>query len=245
MPLLLLLISSLLFSFSNSLLAQPVPLAIPSSDGITISADAYLLANELSHPVVLLCHQAGYSRGEYTEIAPKLNAMGYNCIAIDLRSGKSCNGIENQTAIQARNKKLGTDYLNTIPDIISAASFLNEKYHQKIILWGSSYSAGLALWYAGQRPAIVQAVVAFSPGEYSGDQMVLKDAIQSLSVPAFVTSARSEAPELTTLIAGIKSIQQYVPTGEGKHGSSALYEKQKDHEEYWTALKSFLKLNSK
>ena len=230
---------------SAALSAQPTIVAIPSADGITISADAYLLRDEKPHPTILLCHQAGYSRGEYREIAPKLNALGYNCIAIDQRSGKTCNGIDNQTAAQAHTKKIGTEYIDAIPDIISAATYLHDKYQQKIILWGSSYSAGLALWYAGQRPAIVQAVIAFSPGEHYGEKMVLKDAIQSLSVPAFVTSARSEAPELTTLIAGVKSIQQYIPKGEGKHGSSALYDKQKDHEEYWTALETFLKLNSK
>ena len=45
----------------------------------------------------VLFHQAKYSRGEYFEVAPKLNKMGFNCLAVDLRSGGEINGIPNKT----------------------------------------------------------------------------------------------------------------------------------------------------
>ena len=63
-----------------------------ASDGVSITADLYLAHADLNKPLIVLCHQAGWSRGEYREIAPKLNALGFNCIAIDQRSGGSING---------------------------------------------------------------------------------------------------------------------------------------------------------
>ena len=57
-----------------------------------VSVPAGLPANA---PVLVLFHQAGWSRGEYREIAPKLNELGYICLAIDQRSGKGVNGVAN------------------------------------------------------------------------------------------------------------------------------------------------------
>ena len=85
-------------------------------DGVIITADVYMAGDD--KPMILLCHQAGYSRGEYKEIAPELNKMGYNCIAIDQRSGDEVNGVKNETARDALSKGLGTDYLDAEKDII-------------------------------------------------------------------------------------------------------------------------------
>ncbi|WP_424352380.1 hypothetical protein, partial [Lutimonas sp.] len=62
-----------------------------ASDGVTVTADLYM-PHKTSAPFILLYHQAGYSRGEYLSIAPQLNAMGFNCLAVDQRSGDKVNG---------------------------------------------------------------------------------------------------------------------------------------------------------
>jgi len=59
----------------------------PSVDGLQMTADTYFSDNKAS-PLIVLFHQAGWGRGEYLEIAPKLNSLGFNVLAIDLRSGK-------------------------------------------------------------------------------------------------------------------------------------------------------------
>ena len=37
---------------------------------------------------IVMFHQAGWSRGEYREIAPKLVAKGYRVLAVDQRAGR-------------------------------------------------------------------------------------------------------------------------------------------------------------
>src|SRR4051812_30289117 len=85
--------------FASNLHAQQ-KVTFPSKDGVTITADWYPIAD--SCPVILLCHQAGFSRGEYESTAVRLNKFGFNCLAIDQRFGDEVNGIKNETAAEAR-----------------------------------------------------------------------------------------------------------------------------------------------
>jgi hypothetical protein len=59
----------LLFAFPVA--AETV--TFPASDGVTVTAD---LANPGGKPLLVLFHMAGSSRGEYRDIAPRLNALG-------------------------------------------------------------------------------------------------------------------------------------------------------------------------
>ena len=68
--------------------AQSEKIYFSSKDGVRITADYYKVHAD-TVPLILLFHQAGWSRGEYIEIAPRLTQMGFNCMAIDLRSGKT------------------------------------------------------------------------------------------------------------------------------------------------------------
>src|ERR1051326_785743 len=90
---------------------------------------------------------------------------------------------------------------------------------------------------------IMKAVIAFSPGEYFGAKLKLKDAIADLAVPVFVTSAKDEAQDVTTLISDVKSKikNQFVPTSKGKHGSSCLWKDNPGYHEYWFAIMMFVK----
>ncbi|MEO9482614.1 MAG: hypothetical protein ABJG47_04185 [Ekhidna sp.] len=232
-----------LIAFSLSSVAQK-QISFPSKDSINIVADLYA-PHDKSAPFILLFHQAGYSRGEYREIAPKLNAMGFNCLAVDLRSGNSANGVENLTSKNARNAGKPTKYVNTIPDIESAIEYVkdNNLANEFPIIWGSSYSSSLVLKCASYLD--VRGVLSFSPGEYFRNDGKAGDFITSsvgdIKVPVFITSAKGERNSWWKMYEQILSEKTYfLPESKGKHGSSALWEKTEGNEEYWKALNSFL-----
>lgn len=218
----------------------------PSKDGLMISADLYEI--DPTKPIILLCHQAGYNKYEYTDIAPRLNKMGFNALAIDQRSGGTFANQPNETynrAIENGNEKI--DFTDAIQDIESAINFLTEKYQQKIILWGSSYSSSLALHIAVKNKN-VKAVISFSPGDYFGKSLPsLKTIFPKIDQPFLVTSSKEEAAELKQLLNNLKPGEhqsQFIPTSEGFHGSRALWIDQKGADEYWAAIESFLNLFS-
>lgn len=216
-------------------------ISFPAADGLIVTADIYTVNDAL--PFIVLCHQARYSRGEYMETVKEFCALGYNCLVPDARSGKEVNGVWNETASLAAKKGLPGEYLDAEPDMITAVNYAYQKSGKKVILVGSSYSASLALKIAATNKK-VSAVLAFSPGEYFGDKLNLKKAIAAISVPVFATSSKAESSEVTTLISDIMSKIKvhFIPTGEGKHGSSALWKNNPNNEEYWVAVKDFMKL---
>jgi len=93
-----------------------------AKDSVVITADTYFLKDK--NPTVLLCHQAGFSRGEYIKTAKKLNDLGFSCMAIDQRSGKEVNGIVNQTAMNANSKKRNVGFAGAKQDVEAAINYL-------------------------------------------------------------------------------------------------------------------------
>lgn len=216
-------------------------ITFPSKDGITITADEYISNDTL--PYMILCHQAGYSRGEYTTTASRFQKFGFNCLAIDARSGKEVNGIKNETAALAQKKKKSTGYLDAEQDILAAIEYAYQKTKKKVVLVGSSYSASLVLKIAASNDK-VKAVLAFSPGEYFGEKLSLKETLKALDKPVFATSSKQESSELTLLMKNIKSTSktQFTPTAQGDHGSKALWkETNPNYHEYWMALLMFMR----
>jgi dienelactone hydrolase len=212
----------------------------PSSDGLPVTADMY--GQDRSLPYILLFHQANYSRGEYKETAPKLQKFGYNCIAVDLRSGNEVNYIQNETAAAAKAKKLPTEYLDAEKDIIAAIEYVKKISPQKIILLGSSYSASLVLKIARTNPS-VSAVIAFSPGEYLPG-LKLKNEITKLDKPLFLSATVNEKPFVKELVSGINDnfITWFIPTKtQGVHGSRALWAASPESSECWMQLMLFFK----
>ena len=222
-------------------------LSFASADGLEVTADLYLAHEDRHTPFIVLCHQAGWSRGEYREIAPKLNELGFNCMAIDQRSGGLVNDVRNETVQRANAQEKPTDFLSAEPDIIAALKYAKEHYAQgRLILWGSSYSAALALRIAGEHPDLVDGVLAFAPGEYfvrfgKPDNWITQSATK-IQNPTFITSAKDEAPRWKAIFDAIPSKQKtcFVPETKGNHGSRALWAKFDDSEDYWNAVKPFL-----
>ncbi len=215
-----------------------------SPDGLTVTADLYLIADKTA-PFIILYHQARYSRGEYLEIAPKLNALGFNCLAVDQRSGDAVNELVNQTHARAVEKGLPTEYADALPDLEAALLYTkNTLGAGKIIVWGSSYSSALVFVLAAKNPDLVDGILAFSPGNYFElDGKSVADYAGKVNCPVFITSAKSEEQYWRPIYDDLQSTDKtfFLPKDEGFHGSKALWEENEGHQNYWKAVKGFLK----
>ena len=216
-------------------------ISFPSGDGLTIAANLYHKDN--SAPVIVLCHQARFNKFEYTGIAKTLWDKGFNCLAIDQRSGGGIVEEINETNLEAKKQNKAVDFLDAEQDVIAAVNFASKKYGKKIILWGSSYSSVLALYTAIANDS-VKAVIAFSPGDYfEKEKGSLTKLLATFTKPMFVTSSKEEAKELTTMLSKMKLNEnqtQFIPDSAGFHGSRALWKTSENNEEYWKAINAFL-----
>ncbi len=219
----------------------PEKIIFPSSDSLPITANLYHKND--SAPVIVLCHQAGFNKFEYVGIAKTLFEKGFNCLAIDQRSGGGIVEEFNETNIEAKKRKLPVEFLDAEKDITSAVNFAANKYNQKIILWGSSYSSVLSLYEAIKNDN-VKAVIAFSPGDYfDKEKGSLKEKLITFVKPMFVTSSKEESKELKEMLSKMKmnaNQMQFIPDSVGLHGSRALWKTSKNNEEYWNAINIFL-----
>jgi len=232
--------------FGISGFTQVKTFQLMAPDKVVITADLYAPKPD-NATFIILFHQAKYSRGEYIEVAPKLNALGFNCMAVDLRSGEEINGVENLTFRYADSLKKETRYTDAYSDMRTALSYIKNKYpNAKIILFGSGYTACLSLKLAGDNPAGISGVIAFSPGEYFSAFGWNRDIIQTSSshikCPVFIASAKSEEDQWRKIYDAIpvQTKVSFLPTLEGKNGAKVLWSAFPESEEYWMALKNFL-----
>ena len=227
---------------------DPETLTFTSLDGLTVTASPYIAHKTTTRPFILLFHQAEWSRGEYRETAPRLNKLGYNCLAVDLRAGEEVLGVENLTAGRAREMGAKTRFVDAMQDMVAAIEFVEKSYRPpNLILMGSSYSASLALKVGARYPQQVDGVIAFSPGEYFEKDGLsatwIRASAKQLTIPVFITSARKEKHRWESIYDAIQSRSKmsYTPATRGQHGSRALWSHFPDNEGYWTVLDTFLK----
>lgn len=212
-----------------------------ASDGLTVTANLYEV--DESYPYLILYHQAGYSKGEYKASAIKLLKLGYNCLAVDLRSGGGVNFVQNETAKLAKEKGLPTNYLDAEKDMIAAVDFAFEKSKKQVVLLGSSYSASLAMRIA-KGNSKVKAVIAFSPGEYFQPDMVMKDQLKGFDKHVFVACSQREFTYMNDLLSDIPTDLKTIfkpQDGLGEHGSKSLWQECPTSKEYWLALLLYFK----
>ncbi len=235
-----------IMSQENEFLGKTIEFS--SKDDLAITADLYL-TDDRDAPFILLFHQAGWSRGSYREIAPKLNLLGFNCMAIDQRSGNAVNDIKNETAARAKLKGLAMNYPDAYQDMQAALDFVYEKYKPGIMLiWGSSYSAALSFILAEKNMEMLDGMLAFSPGEYfTFEGKSISEYAKSLYMPVFITSSKGEEKNWKNIYEVIPSDYKmnFVPNFEGYHGSRALWEAHEGNEKYWEHVKEFLQLFKK
>jgi dienelactone hydrolase len=214
-----------------------------ANDSVQVFADYYSTGKQ-ENPLILLFHQAGSNRGEYATIGPMLATLGFNALAIDQRSGGNAWERSNDTI-----KRLGksTGYDEALPDLEAALQWAKSSGETgPIILWGSSYSAALVFLLAASHPREVNAILAFSPGEYLRGPSTVRKAAAQVSIPIFVTSAKDpkEIAVAKSIFDASPSVEKirFVPQIAGVHGSSTLREDQNPDgtEENWVAVKQFL-----
>jgi dienelactone hydrolase len=230
----------LMLAFAGPAVAEPVTLT--AADKVKVFATYYGDADK-AKPVILLFHQAGSNSGEYATIAPRLNALGFNALALDQRSGGTAWGRDNQTS-KALRGNIGFE--QALPDLEAALDWARSDGRTgKIVVWGSSYSASLAFLLAAKHPDRIAGLLAFSPGEYFGRRDIVRQAAMKVAVPIFVTSA-SEAGEIAEAKAIIDAAPakvkvQYRPKT-GIHGSSTLRADRNPYgaAENWQAVEQFL-----
>lgn len=223
----LLILTGIVFAVSARPLRAQTPVQFKASDGVTIYAN-YYPANASSQPMILLFHQAHSNRYEYSSIAPRLEALGFSCLATDQRFGGKMFGEDNET--DAHMSKAAAQSHNVAgfeADLEAALAWAHAKDPRgRVILWGSSYSASLVFVVAAKHPAEVAGVLAFSPGEYFPDHPTLiEDAAKKVHVPAFITSESSaDAVANATKIfdAVASSNKVHYSAKYAVHGSSTL-----------------------
>jgi len=232
-------IMAVFFMLTVSTASSQQKISFLAKDGLEITADLYTSSTQ--NPYIILLHQAGYSKGEYREIAPKLVNLGYNCLALDQRSGNEVNFVKNETAARAKEKKLPANYIDALPDIHAAIEYVKQKTNKPIVLWGSSYSASLSLLVACEELK-VGALVVFSPGEYFQPSDFIKSKISKISIPVLALSSKTEYPEMVEMLSVVPKslLTTFKPSSdEGKHGSKALWESNPSNKEYWMAVTMF------
>ncbi len=222
------------------------PVTLTAADG----AKVYGVATrpEKARALILLFHQAESGKDEYATIAPRLAQAGYASLRIDQRAGGAMFG-GNDTAkalgVATGHVATAAEYMAAKQDLEAALAWAGGQ-KLPVILWGSSYSASLALVLASEHPDAVKAVLAFSPGEYFDDRSVVARAAGKLTMPLFVTSAQDgkeiDAARAVIDAAPAKDKTQFVPKTGGVHGSSTLLRPRNPEgaEPAWKAVMAFL-----
>lgn len=210
-----------------------------SPDGLEVTADKYQVSED--YPFILLFHQAGSSRGEFRDIAEKFLKLRYNCLAVDLRSGDNANFVNNETASRARAEGRSVNFLDARGDVLAAIDYAHDLSSREVILLGSSYSASLAMLEGLNHPD-VQAVIAFSPGEYFGKDLRMEDSLTTCTNPLFVAVTEREQPYVRQMLSAFPedAYTLFQPDTLGVHGARALWDDNPSKDEYWLALLMFI-----
>ncbi len=215
-----------------------------TADSVQIIADLYV--SNKTAPTILLFHQGGSNaRAEYVTIIPRLMEKGYNIIAIDQRRGGQRYGSYNRTI--ARMPESNFSYCDAYADLENTLDYLiRSGFSGSKILWGSSYSASLAIKLANNRPEAVDAVLAFSPASGGPMEGCRPDEyFETLQVPLLLLRPKGEM-EIASVqaqfdLARENNHQVYIAEN-GVHGSSMLVAKRvkADVAENWQIVESFI-----
>ena len=222
-------------------------------DSIKIFGDLYEL--DKKEKTILLFHQGGSNaRGEYAPIIPNLIDKGYNILAIDQRVGGQYYGNYNRTLANIPTNSFGDGYgyCDAYNNLESALNFIIDSgFSGDKIIWGSSYSASLAIQLANNRQSDINGVLAFSPASGGSMKDCLPDKyFETLKRPLIIlrppNEMESEKSKLQFDLANKYNHQTYVPKY-GVHGSSMLVKERvgNDVEDTWNVVYSFLNEVSK
>jgi len=212
-----------------------------SADSLLITADRYVVQDSL--PYVVLIHEQGSSRGEFSEIIDRFQKMNFNCLAADIRNGGNSNFIGNESAKRSRTGNFDRGYKAIEGDIIASVQEASSYSGKKVILLGAGANASLALKTA-KEDSLVKAAIALSPGEYFLSSFMVEDTIAGIQKPVLITSSKIEFPYAEQLASGIEEEYKTVfapENGPGARGTNSLLSENDSEGEYWLALLLFFK----
>ena len=220
----------------------PESVTLKAADGVEVFGELYPVEQDKPRPLILLFHQAGSNAGEYGDIAPRLQMLGYNALAIDQRSGGDMWERENRT-VKGRGES--TSYLEAYPDLEAALAWGKREGYPRILAWGSSYSAALVFKLAAEHAEELHAILSFAPGEYiKGEKGAVAGWASKVSLPIYVTSATGdEVPAARAILdASPSKAKTQFEAKHGVHGSSTLIAERNAEglEENWAAVEAFL-----
>ncbi|MDF1571560.1 MAG: dienelactone hydrolase family protein [Bacteroidales bacterium] len=212
-----------------------------SHDSLMLTADEYVLADTL--PYLVLLHEQGSSRGEFTSIIHRFQKMNFNCLVPDLRNGGNSGFVANETAKRTRNGKYGKKAEDIEGDIRTAINYAVAKSGSPVVLVGGGANGSLALKACKELDS-VKAAIALSPGEFFRSEFSVEDTIAGIEKPILVVSSRMEFPYMEQLLSGVdvKYKELFTPdTHEGQRGTGALTAQNPSQSEYWLAILLFFK----
>jgi dienelactone hydrolase len=225
-------------SFAQS---EKITITYYSSDGLLITADEYLTSDTLAY--VILFHDQGSSRGEFSDIAHRFQKMNFNCLAVDIRNGGNTNFLANETAKRCRAEGFNRSVNDIEEDIEASLKYAFEKSGEQVILLGAGANGSLAMKIAKENN-FVKASIALSPGEYFQPYLSIEDAIAGIQKPILITASKMEFSYQEKILSKVSNDYKtiYAPEGhEGARGTNALLSDNESSGDYWLALLLFFK----
>lgn len=228
--------------------ANPRKISFFTSDSIQIIGDLYKL--DKTATTLLLFHQGGSNaRAEYGPIIPRLIKRGFNILAIDQRMGGQTYGNYNRTLAQIPDHSFANpySYCDAYNNLEAALNYITRsEFTGKTVVWGSSYSASLAIQLAANHPKDISGVLAFSPASGRPMANCLPDVyFDKLTSPLLIlrpsSELQNEKAKAQFELATQNGHQTYVAEN-GVHGSSMLVEERvgTSVEENWSVVSQFL-----
>lgn len=212
-------------------------ITFPAKDGKKVFADLYRAGATQSTAVILMFHQAHSSAAEYYPIAPRVSKLGFDCLAVDQRSGGDMYG-PNRTAAQYSGDP---GYMAAYNDVEGALDWAQKQGYTTIVAWGSSYSSCLVLRLGSDHPDALKAVIGYSPGEYFDDKGIVAQWAAGVKVPVYAVNTVDERADADGILKG--HIGERMASVAVIHGSSTLRSDKnpKGAEKCWKDLEPFLK----
>ncbi len=223
----------------------PSPVEAVSADGARLFGDLYRPAGPGAKTVVLFHQAGGDARGEYAEIARRLQEEGFEVFAWDVRGGGDRFGEKNRT-IEALEGKAPEGYCPAYPDLEAAlARAFEAGTGGPIYALGSSYSAALVVRLAAEHGQLLAGVAAFSPASGRMEECAVDEWLSQVEVPAL---AFRPAREMEVESAAAQKVlfsehgTEVFIAEDAAHGASMLHPERSegDVEPTWERLLAFL-----
>ncbi len=125
----------------------------------------------------------------------------------------------------------------------ASLQYVNDNFKpETLLIWGSSYSASLAIVLGKEYQNEIDGIVAFSPPTLEYEDVQINEYAKSVKLPTFIATSSSEYKDAKIIYDLIQNSNKkiYAPETGGLHGSKSLWSCSEDNQDYWKELQSFL-----